>query len=343
MLLDGVAVDAYAWALRKGVFDDEEIAAGLCVDVELIVQARETLHELRLLGPVGSGPTMVPLNPDVAEAELVTPLEVSIAQRRQQIAGIHRQLRVLAEVYRSHERSATDDLPPIRVLDDFEEVRREIDLARRRCTEERISLQPGGGRSAEMLEQDLMQTLEMRRRGIRIRTLYQHTARSSLATRTYVRQICEEGAEVRTAEELAERLIIYDRKLAFIPKERTGKEPPGAAIVSDPTLVAYLCRSFESVWQGSQPFDVGRTIEYQQVAEDLRMSILRLMAMGVKDEVIARRLGMATRTCRRHISAIMEEIGATSRFQAGLLIGRQGLIPDDQAELPVFAGIDVSE
>ncbi|MEV7398899.1 LuxR C-terminal-related transcriptional regulator [Streptomyces sp. NPDC091267] len=343
LLLDGVAVDAYAWALRKGVFDDEEIAAGLGVDVELIVQARETLHELRLLGPVGSGPTMVPLNPDVAEAELVTPLEVSIAQRRQQIAGIHRQLRVLAEVYRSHERSATDDLPPIRVLDDFEEVRREIDLARRRCTEERISLQPGGGRSAEMLEQDLMQTLEMRRRGIRIRTLYQHTARSSLATRTYVRQICEEGAEVRTAEELAERLIIYDRKLAFIPKERTGKEPPGAAIVSDPTLVAYLCRSFESVWQGSQPFDVGRTIEYQQVAEDLRMSILRLMAMGVKDEVIARRLGMATRTCRRHISAIMEEIGATSRFQAGLLIGRQGLIPDDQAELPVFAGIDVSE
>ncbi|MCM2411693.1 LuxR C-terminal-related transcriptional regulator [Streptomyces sp. RKAG290] len=343
MLLDGVAVDAYAWALRKGVFDDEEIAAGLGVGVELIAQARETLHELRLLGPVGSGPTMVPLNPDVAEAELVTPLEVSIAQRRQQIAGIHRQLRVLAEVYRSHERSATDDLPPIRVLDDFEEVRREIDLARRRCTEERISLQPGGGRSAEMLEQDLMQTLEMRRRGIRIRTLYQHTARSSLATRTYVRQICEEGAEVRTAEELAERLIIYDRKLAFIPKERTGKEPPGAAIVSDPTLVAYLCRSFESVWQGSQPFDVGRTIEYQQVAEDLRMSILRLMAMGVKDEVIARRLGMATRTCRRHISAIMEEIGATSRFQAGLLIGRQGLIPDDQAELPVFAGIDVSE
>lgn len=343
LLLDGVAVDAYAWALRVGVFDDKEIAAGLEIDAELVAQARETLQELRLLGPTGSGTTMVPLNPDVAEAELVTPLEVSIAQRRQRIAGIHRQLRVLAEVYRSHERAATDDLPPIRVLDDFEEVRREIDLARRRCTEERISLQPGGGRSAEMLEQDLMQTLEMRRRGIRIRTLYQHTARSSLATRTYVRQICQEGAEVRTAEELAERLIIYDRKLAFIPKERTGKEPPGAAIVSDPTLVAYLCRSFESVWQGSQPFDVGRTIEYQQVAEDLRMSILRLMAIGVKDEVIARRLGMATRTCRRHISAIMEEIGATSRFQAGLLIGRQGLIPDDQADLPAFAGIDVSE
>jgi hypothetical protein len=37
---------------------------------------------------------------------------------------------------------------------------------------------------------------------------------------------------------------------------------------------------------------------------------------------------MAARTCRRHISAIMEELGATSRFQAGLLLAQQGLVPD---------------
>lgn len=341
-LLDDLAVDAYECALRDGAFRDEEIAAELGVGVDLVAEARKTLEELRLLGRIGSGRSVVALDPDVAEAELVTPLELSIAHRRQEIAAIHRQLRALSAVYRTSDRAAPDDVP-VRVLDDFEEVRREIDLARRRCSEERMSLQPGGGRSAELLEQDLVQTLEMRRRGIRIRTLYQHTARTSLATRTYVRQICEGGAEVRTAEELSERLIIYDRRLAFIPKERKGKEPPGAAIVSDPTLVAYLCRSFESIWQGSQPFDVGRTAEYQQVTEDLRLSILRLMAMGLKDEVIARRLGMATRTCRRHISVIMEELGATSRFQAGLLIGRQGLIPDGDAVPPDPAGGDVSE
>lgn len=170
-----------------------------------------------------------------------------------------------------------------------------------------------------------MQTQELLRRGVRVRTLYQHTARSSLTTRSYVAQICEAGAEVRTSAELSERLIVYDRHTAFVPKERKGSAPPGAAVVTDPTLVAYLCRSFETAWQVGRPFTSTEPADQQQVSAELRSSILRLMAMGLKDEVIARRLGMAARTCRRYISALMTELGATSRFQAGVLIGRQAV------------------
>jgi DNA-binding CsgD family transcriptional regulator len=327
--MDDLAVAAYECALRKGVFYDEEIAEELGVDLGKIAEARAELERFCLVSRAAPGRAAVPLDPEAAEAELVTPLELSIARRRREIAGIHRQLRSLSQVYRSSERGRRPADAWIRVLADPDDVRREIDLIRRHCVEERLSLQPGGGRPPELLDQDLSQTLEMRNRGIRIRTLYQQTARASLATRTYVRQICEAGAEVRIAEELAERLIIYDRKVAFIPTERKGKEAPGAAIVTEPTLVAYLCRYFESVWQGSQPYEAGPRPEQNQVSEGLRNSILRLMAMGCKDEVIARRLGMAARTCRRHISVIMEELGATSRFQAGLMIGRQGLISDD--------------
>ncbi|MFJ6854480.1 LuxR C-terminal-related transcriptional regulator [Streptomyces sp. NPDC091271] len=327
--LDEVAVATYEFALRAGSFGDDDVAGHLGVDVRLVTQARKTLQDMRLLASAGTGRAVVALDPEIAEAELVTPLELSIAQRRREISSIHQQLRVLSSMYRARAQPVAEDVP-IRVLDDFEDVRREIDLARRRCTDERITLQPGGGRSAELLDQDLLQTLEMRERGIRIRTLYQHTAHASLATRAYVRQICEAGAEVRTAEELSERLIIYDRKLAFIPKERTGKEPPGAALVTDPTIVAYLYRSFESVWQGSQTFDIGGASEYHH-AEDLRISVVRLMAMGLKDEVIARRLGISTRTCRRHISGIMGEVGATSRFQAGILLAKQGLDQGDES------------
>ncbi|MCY0954276.1 LuxR C-terminal-related transcriptional regulator [Streptomyces sp. H27-S2] len=328
-LLGEIALATYEYALRTGSFTDEDVAHHLGVEVHLVTEARKDLQNLRLLASAGGHRAMVALDPEIAEAELVTPLELSIAQRRREISGIHQQLRALSAMYRSRAQPVAEDVP-IRVLDDFEDVRREIDLARRRCTEERITLQPGGGRSAELLEQDLLQTLELRQRGVSIRTLYQNTASASLATRSYVRQISAAGAEVRTAEELSERLIIYDRKLAFIPKERKGKEPPGAALVTDPTVVAYLCRSFESVWQGSQAFDIGGAAEYHHT-EDLRMSVIRLMAMGLKDEVIARRLGMATRTCRRHISVIMSEVGATSRFQAGIVLTRQGLIPDGEA------------
>ncbi len=53
------------------------------------------------------------------------------------------------------------------------------------------------------------------------------------------------------------------------------------------------------------------------MTDDLKRSIVRLMAEGYKDEIVARRLGMSVRTCRRHIAEIMEELEATSRFQAG--------------------------
>ncbi|MFD9004725.1 LuxR C-terminal-related transcriptional regulator [Streptomyces sp. NPDC059582] len=311
-------------ALRKGHFEDEEIAAGLGAEIGRVAEARKALQELRLLSPTAPGRPVVPLDPEVAEAELVTPLEVAIARRRREIVRIHQELRSLAVNYRSRHSGPAGDVP-ITVLDDFEEVRREIDRARYGCTEERMSLQPGGGRPPELLEADREHTLELLRRGVRVRTLYQHTARTSLATRTYVQEISRQGAQVRTAEELSERLIIYDRKVAFIPKERTGSEPPGAAVITEPTVVGYLCRSFEAVWQIGRAFEVDhQAAEYQHLAEEVRLSIIRLMALGLKDEVIARRLGMATRTCRRHISAIMEEMGAVSRFQAGLMIGRQG-------------------
>ncbi|MFE6285174.1 LuxR C-terminal-related transcriptional regulator [Streptomyces sp. NPDC057877] len=327
-LLDEIAVSAYEIALRDGHFTDADIAAALGADLARVEEARKALQELRLLSPGTAGRPVVPLDPEVAEAELVSPLEVAIAQRRREIARIHQELRSLAADYRARHRGPALDAP-ITVLDDVDEVRRQIDRARYDCTEERLSLQSGGGRPPELLEADREHTLELLRRGVRVRTLYQHTARTSLATRTYVQEITRRGAEVRTVDELSERLIIYDRTVAFIPKERPDSGPPGAAVVTEPTVVGYLCRTFESVWQIGRPFETDhQPAEYQHLAEETRLSVIRLMALGLKDEVIARRLGMATRTCRRHISAIMEEMGAVSRFQAGLIIGRQGLLSD---------------
>jgi DNA-binding NarL/FixJ family response regulator len=40
--------------------------------------------------------------------------------------------------------------------------------------------------------------------------------------------------------------------------------------------------------------------------------------------VIARHLGVSGRTLRRRIAQVQEQLGATSRFQAGLRAGRRG-------------------
>ena len=48
------------------------------------------------------------------------------------------------------------------------------------------------------------------------------------------------------------------------------------------------------------------------------------MAEGEKDEAISRRLSISVRTCRRHIADYMAQVGASSRFQAGVIAARAG-------------------
>lgn len=327
--LDDVTLSAYGLCLRAGVFSEDEIAQELGADRAQIVEIRKELVELRLLASAGPGRPLIPRDPEIAEAELASPLEEKISQLRKRIVGVHDQLRSAALVYRQ---GLSQQIPrqdaSIRVLEDPEEVKSEIRALRRRCTTELMTVQPGGGRPTDVVRDVQEPTLAMLRRGVRMRTIYQHTARGSLATRAFVRQIREAGAEVRTAETLAERLIIYDRRTAVVPRERSSGGEPGAAIITDPTVVGFLCRYFEHLWVGGQPFDGGGadTDDGQHMPSDVRTAILRLMAIGLKDEVIARRLGMATRTCRRYIGLIMREVGAESRFQAGYEIGQQGLL-----------------
>ncbi|WP_078988931.1 response regulator transcription factor [Streptomyces sp. WM6372] len=50
-----------------------------------------------------------------------------------------------------------------------------------------------------------------------------------------------------------------------------------------------------------------------------------MVAKGIKDDTIARRLGISLRTCRRHVSELLDALSAPSRFEAGVIAERQGL------------------
>jgi DNA-binding NarL/FixJ family response regulator len=57
-----------------------------------------------------------------------------------------------------------------------------------------------------------------------------------------------------------------------------------------------------------------------------RQRILDALAAGLKDEAIARQLGVSVRTVRRHITALMQELGASTRFAAGVAAVRRGWV-----------------
>ena len=53
-------------------------------------------------------------------------------------------------------------------------------------------------------------------------------------------------------------------------------------------------------------------------------ALLKLLAAGLTDEAVARRLGRSVRTTRSQVAALMVKLGASSRFQAGHKAAERG-------------------
>jgi DNA-binding CsgD family transcriptional regulator len=60
------------------------------------------------------------------------------------------------------------------------------------------------------------------------------------------------------------------------------------------------------------------------------VEVLRLLARGLPNKVIAQRLVISPKTVANHVEHIYTKIGASSRAQAGLFAMQHGLLPDEQ-------------
>src|SRR5699024_8168734 len=94
---------------------------------------------------------------------------------------------------------------------------------------------------------------------------------------------------------------------------------PDMLLVRAPNLQRLFGALFAELWRRADPVHDGGAAE-----ADLRM--LELLALGLKDEAIARHLGLGLRTIRRRVSAMMDEHGVETRFQLGLAVARRGLL-----------------
>jgi DNA-binding NarL/FixJ family response regulator len=75
--------------------------------------------------------------------------------------------------------------------------------------------------------------------------------------------------------------------------------------------------------------DVGT--ELRAPTEEER-AVASLLVTGMTDEMAARRLGLSRRTFRRRLKALMDKLGARSRFQAGFMLAETGWASERQRE-----------
>ncbi|MCZ9337605.1 LuxR family transcriptional regulator, partial [Streptomyces sp. TRM76130] len=83
-------------------------------------------------------------------------------------------------------------------------------------------VQPGGIRREHELSEGLHRALALRGRGVRMRDLYTHVARHGQGLLHYM-ELMGDAVEARTLDEVVDRLILFDRTVAFVPAnaERT--------------------------------------------------------------------------------------------------------------------------
>ncbi|CAM5377802.1 helix-turn-helix transcriptional regulator [Streptomyces purpurascens] len=282
------------------------------------------LVELALLHPDPDDPTWLrPVPPTVALAQRLHPLEREITERRRlsvQLADTFEPFMALGT-----QTAATSD--SITVLEGGERINAALNLATSQCQTELLTVQP----SDRVSERSLLRSLERDRplieRGVKVRSLYQHTARYNPEKLSYVAQLSEGKVEYRTIDELVERLIICDGTVAFIPAR---DDQQVALELRHPGLVRYLIKVFEYLWDRAVPMSTGTPYEAATGGiTDIQYSIAKLLVEGHVDEAIARRLGMNVRTCRAHIAKLASALGSGSRAQLGYLIAQSGILQQD--------------
>jgi len=128
---------------------------------------------------------------------------------------------------------------------------------------------------------------------------------------------------VRTVSHIPRAAAVFDRSLAVLFGVSGGET--NVARVHNHGVVQFLLDLFDHLWDAATPLE-GVESGYANVADDLQRAIAALMAKGYTDEVVARKLGMSVRTCRRHIAALMRDLDAVSRFQAGVQAARRSLV-----------------
>lgn len=146
-----------------------------------------------------------------------------------------------------------------------------------------------------------------------------HTGRLRTTPRPFPR------FEVRVADAELEETLLVDSRTAYV---RPDPERPGRAgsVVEDSLTVQAVELLFAGAWANG----VGLA-DYPRLTGRLcprsARRILECLRTGHTDEVAAREMKVSLRTYRRYVAEVMRELGASSRFQAGVRAVELGLLP----------------
>lgn len=164
-------------------------------------------------------------------------------------------------------------------------------------------------------------------RGVHFRSIANHEYLALPGVAGITLNDMKAGEEVRVIDRLPFKMILVDRRMAFVPLNLQKPDSPSLLVRSSALLDA-LYEIFEMLWEraSSISFSVqGDLIRGQMLAPDMREedALVTLLAAGLNDKAIASELGISYRTLGRYFTRLENKLGSKTRFQAGWIAAQR--------------------
>lgn len=316
-------------AEAAGLFQQIATLGTVAPDDPLLTEQAEAFALLQRLALVqhdtdDAGWTVV--DPLAVQASVIAPLSVRGAHLLEESG---RWATVFAELAQEYRRTASLSEEAVAELRGPHIERFLVDAVAG-ARSELLTAQPQTDRKPAALQAALERDTSALRRGVEMRTIYQHAARRGRATRQYVAGVTAEGAQVRTLDEFFNRLIVIDREIALIPA------PEGVATalaIRDTRIVAYLVDMFERSWERAHPFVSSDSETLSSIADEQRAMAVRMLIEGHNDSTCAKRMGVSERTYAAYVADLKSEYDeAETRFQLGYRMGLEAARRQERAD-----------
>ncbi len=159
---------------------------------------------------------------------------------------------------------------------------------------------------------------------VRCRSIYAASAMDDPVARRIVQSCHDAGEQARLLPQVPMKMKLADHTTAMLPLTPAGTA--GALVIRAPVIITALREYFELLWERATPAQGQRPPAQAGGLPPAQQMVLQMMAEGLPDDAIARRLGVSITTVRRHIAAVMKRLGVSSRFAAGAAAQRRGWI-----------------
>jgi len=225
------------------------------------------------------------------------------------------------------DRMLVDDQPDRKLLVqkvvDLTALQTRLEQIAQHTKRELLSLHAGESPSEESFAAAMNNDRELLERGVRLQIVYPVEFSHIPWVRDYTDTMSGYGAQFRFADAVPYRLIVSDGVRAVVPIVRNSRSE-GALITGEPALVNGLRHLARGIFRSGRTLSAIDPIAPSGRPSELELAVIRVMSLGLTDDAAAKRLAVSERTFRRHVAQVLERLGATSRFQAGIRAVERG-------------------